>query len=45
MTTFLVSVPDGLSNRALEAIDNAVYLLRDVPGVVVDGWCDEEDQL
>jgi hypothetical protein len=32
----------GMSDRQLEAVDHAVSLLRDLPGVTVKGWCDEE---
>lgn len=39
---FTVSISSGLSDRHVEKIDWAVSILRDLPGVVVTGWCDPE---
>lgn len=32
----------GMGDRNLEAVDRAVSILRDIPGVNVSGWCDDE---
>lgn len=43
ISIFTVAVPTStLRDRQLEQIDDAVSRLRDVPGVVVAGWCDDE---
>lgn len=40
--TFTVTVDRrAMSDRRLEKIDWAVEILRDVAGVTVTGWCDD----
>ena len=34
---------NAMSDRAMERLDAAVAMLRDIPGVSVTGWCDDDD--
>lgn len=44
ISTFTMHVPlNTLRDRQVEAIDDMVSRLRDIPGVVVTGWCDDLD--
>lgn len=43
MRTFTVELDLAkMGDRAQERVDWAVSILRDIPGVKVSGWCDDE---
>lgn len=43
MHTFTVELDLAkMGDRAQERVDWAVSILRDIPGVNVSGWCDDE---